>query len=299
MAYLFGIVAAFFPPVFHGWANVLDHYFTGKVFEQRAVLVFVSNIIGICLLPIVWLFGLPSLVSWSIAVLLLAIALTEFLYVFPYYWALQEADTSVVAALFGLGKVTIPIMAFFFLGERLTVFQYVGFAVLVGSSVVLSADFKSWRLSRSFYLMLGVSILLAVQAILIKYAFSFGITWSTLVTWMSLFELLIAALTMFSTKNRHALMSLFKALDGKWNLFLQMEVVGWLGNMGSYYALAVIPVSVAKGIASTQPAFPLLYASLFSKKHPELFREYLGRDGVVKKLLLFCSIAGGTLLITV
>lgn len=81
-------------------------------------------------------------------------------------------------------------------------------------------------------------------------------------------------------------------------LFIFMELLSWGGTLGSSYAIYAIPVSVGKGISSTQPIFVLIYALIFSKFRPHLFREYLGKEGVIKKAVLFILTIFGVVLIT-
>ena len=81
-------------------------------------------------------------------------------------------------------------------------------------------------------------------------------------------------------------------------LLILMEIFSWVGTLGSSYSIYLIPVSVGKGISSTQPIFVLIFALLFSKLRPKFFNEYLGKDGVIKKVILFTLTIFGVLLIT-
>ena len=62
-SYLIGILAAFVEPAAHGWANILDRYFSGEVFHRRVVLITMSAVVGVCLLPLIWFFSPPTLIS--------------------------------------------------------------------------------------------------------------------------------------------------------------------------------------------------------------------------------------------
>lgn len=56
-----------------------------------------------------------------------AVSFISVFYLFPYYAALRETDTSVVAALFSLERVFVPLWAYLIVGEVVKPSQYVGF----------------------------------------------------------------------------------------------------------------------------------------------------------------------------
>jgi transporter family protein len=297
-SYFTGILAAFAEPVFHAWANILDNYFSNKIFDRLIPLLFFSNVVGLFILPIIWIFDSPSSVSWNAGVILFVISLTEVAYLYPYYWALRLADTSVVASLFSLGTIVVPFLAFLFVGERLTGWQYLGVFLLTVSSVLLALDIRKMKLNRAFALMLIVSTILATQSVLLKYVYEHGVSWGTSVVWMVLFQLLITGILMCAPQNISAAKDILKKTASVSPLFAGMELLGWCGNLGSSYALYRIPVSIARGISSTQPIFVLLYATLFGRSWSGLFKEYLGKDGATKKIILFVLTIVGIILVT-
>lgn len=81
------------------------------------------------------------------------LAFIDVAYLYPYYKAMKVIDTSIVSALFSLGQITIPIMTYLFLDERLRESQYAGFLLIIAASIVLSInDFKMPKLNRAFLL---------------------------------------------------------------------------------------------------------------------------------------------------
>lgn len=295
--YFWGIVLAFLGPIMHGWANIIDNYFTNKIFKKLEVLVFISQIFGLLLLPIVCWIDLPHLVSIKSLAILFVIALIDIFYLFPYYYSLRHADTSVVAALFSVGKLFVPLFAFLFIHEQLSSHQYIGFFILTLSSIILSVDFKKMTLNKAFAAMLGVSMMLAAQSVLLKYVYESGVGWGSSVLWMNLFQFIIASSFLLNPKNFQELSVSVTKIKSVGKLFLLSEILSWGGTLSGYYALYFIPVSVSKGIGSTQPVFVLIYAFLFMKFAPKLFKEYLGKDGVVKKIVLFVLTIIGVILI--
>lgn len=296
--YLVGIILAFFGPMLHAWSNIIDNHFSNKIFKRLEPMIFFSQVVGLFFLPIIIFFDPPHFISIKAAGIILIIALIEVFYLFPYYYSLRHTDTSVVASLFSLGKLFIPLSAFLFINEKLSVNQYLGFFVLTLSSVILSVDFKKRKLNRAFVLMFIVSILLSIESVLLKYLYQAGMSWGSSIFWLTTFQFLIGSCFFLNPKNVKELPTAFRNIKSVGKLFLLTEILSWIGVLTANYALYLIPVSVAKGISSTQPVFVLIYALLFAKFSPSMFKEYLGKDGVYKKVILFILTIIGVWLIS-
>ena len=293
--YLTGVLMAFATPFVHGWANILDGYFSIKIFKRLTTLIFFSALINIALLPVVFFIDFPHFLSFRLLVIVFIIALIEVIYQYPYYWSLRWTDTSIVSSLFSLGKILVSLFAFLLVGERLNIYQYLGFLVIILSSTFLTLDFKRFHFNSALWLMLIVSIILSLQSVLYKYAFESGASWGSVFTWFSITEFIIAGIFMLSPKNIHDLsMSSNSNTKRALPLVLLAQILTWIGEATSSYALLLIPTSVVKGIDSIQAILVLFYAALFAKWVPKLFREHLGPDGLRKKLVLLILIAVGT-----
>lgn len=298
--YFIGILSELVNPLAHAWSNILDSYFSNKIFQRLSTLILFTSFINILFLPIVLFTGMPQILSGKVLIIVLVIALIEVAYQYPYYWSFRSSDTSIVASLFSLGKVSVPLLAFLILKEKLAGVQYLGFGVIIISSALLTFDFKKFHLNRALYSMVSVSILLAFQAVLYKYIFNQGTTWPSVIVWATFFEFLIAIITIVSfSKNRNDFKSSAYKARELGPIFVFNQFLTWIGNSGDSYALSLIPVSVAKSISSLQPFFVLFYTVLFGKKLPHLFKEHLGSVGLKKKMIFFFMIIIGTVLVIV
>lgn len=296
-SYLLALLCAFINPLFHAWSNIIDGYFSNNLFKRIPTLVWFSVLSALLFLPIVIVLDPPKLVSFSVLGILVLIALIEVLYQYPYYYAFRHADTSIVASLFSLGKIFAPLFAFFLVREHLTTLQYLGFFIVIVSGAFLTLDLKKLKFNQAFFLMLGVSSLLSLQSVLYKYVFEQGTSWGTAVTWTTLLGVGIATLTLIPKQNRQDLADTTGKLAKIAPLFLFVQFLTWGGEMASTFALSVIPVSVEKAITSTQPLFVLIYAIVFVRLWPHLFKEYLGKGEVVKKAVAFVCILIGVILV--
>ena len=296
--YLIGIFSAFSGPVLHAWANILDNYLSNKLFAKLTPLIFFSSLTGLIVIPIVWLLDPPTLISFQLGMVLFAVSLIEVLYLYPYFWSLRHADTSVVASLFSLGKIVVPILAFLFVGERLTAPQYGGFFILTLASVLATLDLKKLKFNRAFALMLVVSVILSVQTILLKYVYEQGVGWGSSVIWMAVFSLFIISIMMLASGGFNEIKRSAANLRVFMKPIICMELLTWGGTLGSSYALYLIPASITTGIDATQPIFVLIYALLFGKVWSNLFKEQVGIKSVAKKVSLFAIMIVGVVLIT-
>ncbi len=234
----------------------------------------------------------PHLLHPLQLLLLFFVAATEVFYLFPYYWALRVADTSVVTSLFTLGDMLIPLLAFIFLGEVLTIHQYIGFFCIVIAALALTFDPKKLRPNRALVLMFIVGILLAVRAILLKAVYDQGASWGSVMVTLSLFQFALGLPFAF-VNGLPALVDGFRKIKSVGLLFAANELFSWVMRM----RFPVLPVPIAQGISATQPAFVMATAFFLKKRHPEFLKETISPRIAYKRLLLFLLTIVGIVLV--
>lgn len=291
------ILFAFISPMSHALSNIVDNHLSNTLFKNTRTLIFYGNIVAILFLPLVCLVEMPDfLPPLSLIPFFILLALIEIGYLFPYYKALQYDDTSIVTSLFSLGKIFVPLLAFLMVGEVLTLAQYAGFFVIVLSGALLTLQSWAFRLNRSFFYMLAVSLILSFEAVLYKYTFE-SVSWSTSFVWTTLcvfcinfWFLAISTIRKDIQNNistfRHSLPSMI----GNW-------ILDFVGNASSVYVISLIPVTLAKAIGSTQPLFVLVYALILGRFFPSLFKEKIDHQSIVKKIVLFLCIIIGVIIV--
>lgn len=299
VTYLMGVLAAFAEPVLHGGCNIVDRFLSVKVLPRLSTLVLISSTIAlVCTAITVFIFDAPHMLSLPLLGIALLLAASAVCYLFPYYWALGEIDTSIVAALFSLGKVFIPVFAFFFLGERLGVLQYAGFALIIGSSIALSFEPGKFKVNKAFYWILSISLMFAVEMLLYKYAFlQPGVNWGSLAFTIAIFQFLIALVIFLASGAVQTIRKDYAAVRHAGWLVILSEVFAWGGSAGNTVSLTVLPVTVSSAIQGTQPIFVLLYAYLFKNRYPDFFREETARHDIIKKGVLFLLTIIGSVLV--
>ena len=133
------LLFALIPAVGDGLGNIIDGHLSNKKFHNPWILLFYSGIMELLFLPFLLLYRLPVIFSFKIMLFFPIIAFLDFLTLIFYYKALREDDTSIVASLFSLGKIFVPILAFFVVGERLSPLQYLAFFIIIFASTLLTA----------------------------------------------------------------------------------------------------------------------------------------------------------------
>lgn len=293
------IFVALLGPMLHALSSIIDNYFTGTVFKNAWVQIFYVTFFWILFLPFTFFFGMPSVPPLHLFPFLFLIGFIQVVYAYPYLMALRHEDTSVVNSLFSLGKIFIPVLAFFFLGEMLHGYQYLGFVLIISGSAFLSlVDRATFRLNKSFSYMLLCSLLLAIDSVIYKGLFS-QMSWSTAFFWSNIFSFLVTFIILiFFSKIRHEVVaqrSLFKKhfwLLG-WN-----EILVFSGTVATTLAISLAPaLTLMKSIESLQPLFVLLYAIALRKFYPQLFHEKIDRHSTFKKVILFGVMIGGVALV--
>jgi drug/metabolite transporter (DMT)-like permease len=295
--YIIGIIAILVGTGFHAGANILDNYFSGKIFRRLSNLIFFSALGNLLFLPFIFFIEKPDTISLYSFGLILLIAVINILYQIPYYKALQKTDTSIVSSLFSLGKVFTPLLASIMVKEHLNYIQYIGFFIIILSNVLLTFDFKNFRFNESFILMLFVSIILVIQAILFKFLYEKGVTWGTSVIWTTIIVFVISFSFIFFPKNyRDIKTSVNKIKKFGW-LFMLNQFLNWGGEVIGLYALYLIPVSIYEGISSAQPIFVLLISLLIIGNKPRLLNEFTDKKNMWKKIVFFSFMVIGTLMV--
>ena len=286
------VLIAFLTPFLHALSCIIDAHFSNDIFKKTPSLVFYATVSNIIIIPFLFLFGTPAIPPLSILAVLFLIAVIEVFYQIPYYLALRNTDTSIVVALFSLGKISLPVLAYFIVDEKLNFTQYLGFGIILSSGFLLNFDIKKLKLNIAFLLMLCVSILLALSAVLSKYSLQ-NIDFVTVLFWICIFTSLVNLSFLILPQSRPDIIADFSQYKKKIPLFLSNEFLNQGGTMAITYALAHLPVLVTESIESSQSIFTLFLGLALYKIFGNRFKENLSRQEIIKKIISFTAIIIG------
>jgi uncharacterized membrane protein len=218
-----------------------------------------------------------------------------------YLLALQQEETSRVAALVYVFPVFVFLGAFLFLGETLAAKDYLGGALLVCSALLVSyrpaQGSGSAILSPALKYMAVFWIFTAAYALAAKYLLAFMNEWH-LILWSSLGSLL-AVLPLLGRKTvRRELAAYFCGGPFLLSAFLADEIFDFLGRGAFIFAYAVGSVALVSSVAALQPFITLVYVILLGLFVPGILQEELDRKTIAQKTLAILLIIVGVYLVS-
>lgn len=291
------IFVAFLNPLLHGLSNILDNYLTNRLFSRKTTLIFYAALLNIFFLPFLFFFtGLPDLPNQTSFWLFVGLALINVAYLYPYYKALEQNDTSSVVALFGLGQLFVPLLAFFLVDEVLHAVQYVGVLIIILASVGLSIEKgKGLKINASFWWMLLCTFILAFEYVLYKKTFA-SVDWITGFTWPVVFSFVLALCLLLLPRANHDIRNNWRTFLNKFHVFGVEELTTFLGIAAGTYAVSIAPVTLVKAVMCTEPGFVLGYALIFGRFAPDVFKEKVDIRSVGSKVIWFLIMGIGLVL---
>lgn len=293
MTYLLGILVTLTSELFLGIANIFDSHLSRKTFSSVWSLVTINGLLLIPILPIFYLLLTPEMLSSQQFMMLFAIAFLEFIYQIPYYKALREAETSTVILLFNLEKMFVPVIAYFIIGEHLTTMQYVGFFIIVMSSILVTYKGRSQGFSKAIYYMLLVSLILSFSSVFQKFGLN-QIEWKTFYFWHLTLSIpfYLSAIFGLASVRREVLSFVKSPFERKYIPLYCQNLSTWLGGGFATLGLSILPVTITKLIES----FPGLLVHIIASSRTEVFTIDVKETLSLKRVCLFLFVGIGVFL---
>jgi uncharacterized membrane protein len=281
-----------------------DKYLVERFFKESnvAVLLLFTAFIGVLLLPFIWFYE-PSVMSPSLGSIAL-MTLSGILYLSAmllYLRALQTEEASVVAPFFQAGPLFGYVLAYFVLGETLSLRQMAGGAMIIVGALIVSLRFgQSVKLfkARLAVSMLGCGFIMALSGLIFK-VFAIKVEFWTTIFWMFVGEAIFGAGLLLVTPYRRQFVSLFRqntvallSINGS------NEIINLSGSLGNRYALLFAPLSIVQAIGSSTTLFVFLFGIVLSLFFPKLGRENLTARELAQKGLAAVLVAIGVALVT-
>lgn len=290
------VLIAFLQPAAHAISNIFDAYVTGHMFKRISTAIFyanLTNVIGLLFLPLIGQIHLPST---SMCFWIVLLAMINIGYMFPYYAALRKTDTSVVASMFSINKIFIPMWAYLIVGEIVHTSQYIGFAIIILFSVILNIKpGHKLKINSGFYLMLLVGFILSLEPSFYK-ALLQDFDWVSAAFWGALVSFIIQFFMIFIKSWRQDIIKGFPTYRRYFGTFFLMETFDQIGTFTPVFALSVLPVIVNTSIASVQPIFVALFISILAKVFKNKFHEDISKGAIIKKVFCFIMIGVGVVM---
>lgn len=254
---------------------------------------------------LIFVFLLPF-VDFTVPVkLLLAgllVGLLYFLGGLPYFHALSFEEASRVVPLWALEAPFTLILAFFFLQERLTTNEYIGFTLIVlGSFLVVAKNIKKVFVpNKALMLMILATMTTSIGIVLTKWLLATVPFWSLqiLIAVGSGSTALITILIM--RKHRHRFLSEIKEswTKIKW-IFLSRQIVLIAGILSINAAILLGSPSLTVALGGLAGLYVLVIALVMTKFKPHIMMEASDKKTLLTKTIAISTIIAGMFYITI
>lgn len=222
----------------------------------------------------------------------LLITLTGVLTIFGlafYFKALSSDEASKVTILFQMTPVIILFMSYFFLGEKITLKELLGFLLILFATTSISASKKglALNLSSTFFLILLTDFMWASAYVLFKFvvnASSFAKVISYEGFGMALGGLLLYKF--FPSIRKSFLKTGRKIRKRVFGIIFLNESIFVVSRLFTYFAISLGPVALVEVVGGTQVFFAIFYGILLTIFAPKIFKENISRESLIKKIAM-------------
>ena len=238
------------------------------------------------LVPFIGLLYFPlKPIAISTALLCIVAGFIHTTYVYPYYRSLVFEEVSRVVPLWQLTPIFVLLLARMFLGEILSVPDYVAFILIIIGALFFSIKREQkFSLSSALYLMLISSIFVAIFTILAKFAFTVEDLFSAFLYIQM--GIILSFVILFAKKEyRGRFLHAFTSIPRFVCLIAILDVAAGYVSFAAYsLAVSLGPVSLVSVVYAVQPVYVLLAATVIGIKYKSLIRERVTRWTFTQKL---------------
>lgn len=282
------IALALLAPLFWAGSNILDKYSLDKVSRGTYDFLFFGTIGAVLIaLALAAIFGLDKI--GILALIPFAGGfLIQYSYLF-YSYALLREDASYVIPLYITYSVVVLALGYVFLGETVSVPQFIGFGIVFLGAVVLSfkeLSFELFRFRFAALLMIPAVLLISFSVIFLNRSLQIFSFTDTLIYDSAGFIFAGLSLLLVASWRREITTGIRTASMWKFGIFLVNDLIDLGGHVLYKYALLLAPsaglVAVLGGI---QPFYVLVLGVLFTLFLPKIVKEKITRKEITQKLV--------------
>ena len=284
-----------------GVVNILDsHLISRRMPSFRAFLLLVGAVMLVYGLVIFYLFPLPEDVGTWPMVVAVTSAVFRIASVTIMLYTLRTEEVSRVIPVFHIYPVFVAIIAVPLLGEVLGYLQWLAIVIVVAGAVMVSAKRKpsgttTW-LGKSFLLLFGAGLLMAIADVASKYALDYISFWNMF--WISAF--CMSGIFLLISLRPWVLKELGNMRQRKsvMGLLVFSETLAVIGIILIFRAMETGPVSLVSTITGSRPVFVLVFVLILSRfRSGFLLEEQSGKGMLSLRLIATAMIVGGIAII--
>ncbi len=218
---------------------------------------------------------------------------------FPYLKAMEVEEVTRINILWNTLPIFNLIISWFLIGDRISGHEFVAMVFLISGAVVasLKSEKTAFKLSKAFWLMMVACVLYSFYAVMVRFL-SHSLPFYTIFFWTTLFNALLALVCLGYRQVREELVGTIKSNSIKFFLtFLIVVIISTLGTFLSQWALSLKSGALVYSFEGFQVLFVFGMALLCSKIFPGFIAESLDKKNLIIKLIAFCIIIIGLILL--
>lgn len=289
-------IIAFLAPLFWAIMNIIDVYFVSSVYDDE----WDGGIISSFFQLTVWLLLIFGVVEFQFpglwpALMAVVSGISLSLSFFYYFRTLFSShDVVVIGAVWNLSVPLVPFLAWFLVGERLTMMNYLGimFAFVGATLFVIHKRIRGRGLGGLIKNMFLAVLLLSLSMVLQNWVYDSAKTefWTGFLLFSFGSALAGGFMVLMDRHSWYERLSHLKNLTKKYfHVFFFAELLGLLAILSSQRAISLSPaVSYVAAIESTVPIFVMALSSILAlvlfktdnKKAHQIFADQLDAIGI-------------------
>ncbi len=291
-------------PFLDGALSHIDKHLLSKYFKSKgagALLIF-SSLIGMFVFPVIYLFQ-PNVINieYKQAILLIVNGFLGALLFLPYFYALEKDEASIVLPLYQTEPIFGYILAYFVLGETLTITQISASLLIIIGAVFLALDLseKKPKFKKDiFWLITASSFLYAFTRLIFKFVAIKGSFWTTIFWQYVGLGIAGVLIYMLVTPYRKQFLTVLK-INKLPVLGLNMlsEIIHVGSTFALHFATLLAPLALVQVVVGFQPFFVFVFGVLITLFLPKFGTESMIRKHLIQKIIAIAIMFAGTILL--
>ena len=212
---------------------------------------------------------------------------------------LQREEVSRVIPVVYTYPIFVAIIAVLFMGETLGYLQWLAIIIVVAGAVMVSVrqsptGSTTW-LGRSFLILCGSSLFMAVADIASKYALAYVSPWNL----YSIGVFCMCGIFLLISTRPHVFKELgsMRQRSSALGLLVFNETLALIGVVLSFRAMGMGPISLVSTIVGSRPIFVVICALILSRISPMFLEWQPGKGALVLRLIATAMIVSGIAII--
>lgn len=302
------LVFALLAPLIFTLVNFVDKYIVEREVKDYRGMVIFTAIMALAAGTVFFILGgFPVLPAREMAIILFTGSLTAWGAAL-YFPAISGEDASNVIIFFQITPIFTLILSMIFLGEVLTAGQWLGF-ILIFASVIGVSIFsqpkqkragKWFQLSRGFFLILGVDVMVAISFVVFRSVIQAEIPFAAIVTYES-WGIALGGLILYlfvPTIRRAFHIDVRSIRKQGMGAIAVNETIFVIAKLLNFVAISVAPsVALVSVLMGTQVFFGILLGWLLTTVLPAIFKEDITRSSLIRRGALAAVLFAGIILV--